>query len=88
MTLLLSVTSMGADMQIKQIDGNDNKYTPHGAITSPQSTSVAQQVTYPGAGGSAEWRALVERGGDFSAIGYTMITNRPVPGFAHRKVQP
>jgi len=38
--------------------------------------------------GSAEWRTLVERGGDFAAIRYTMVTNRPVPGFAHRKVQP
>ena len=38
--------------------------------------------------GSAEWRTLVERGGDFSAIGYTMTTNRPVPGFAQREVQP
>ena len=38
--------------------------------------------------GSAEWRTLVERGGDFAAIRYTMVTNGPVPGFAHRRVQP
>jgi hypothetical protein len=38
--------------------------------------------------GSAEWRTLVEHGGDFTAIGYTMITNQPVAGFTHRKVQP
>lgn len=38
--------------------------------------------------GSADWRKIVESGGDFSAIGYTMVTNRPVPSFAQRKVQP
>lgn len=38
--------------------------------------------------GSADWRKIVESRGDFSAIGYTMVTNRPVPGFAQRKVQP
>jgi hypothetical protein len=38
--------------------------------------------------GSPEWRTLVEHGGDFTAIGYTMTTNRPVAGFAHRKAQP
>jgi hypothetical protein len=38
--------------------------------------------------GSAEWRTLVEHEGDFSAIGYTMRTNQPVPGFKDRKKQP
>ncbi len=38
--------------------------------------------------GPSEWRTILEHGGDFSAIGYTMITNQPVPGFAHRKIQP
>jgi len=38
--------------------------------------------------GSAEWRTIVEHGGDFAAIGYTMLTNQPVTGFAYRKVQP
>jgi hypothetical protein len=37
--------------------------------------------------GSDEWRKVVESGGDFSAVGYTMVTDRPVPGFAQRKVQ-
>jgi hypothetical protein len=36
----------------------------------------------------AEWRTLVERGGDFSAIGYAMRTNQPVAGFRDRKIQP
>jgi hypothetical protein len=35
--------------------------------------------------GSAEWRRLVEKNGDFGAIGYAMITTRPVPGFKDRK---
>lgn len=38
--------------------------------------------------GSAEWATLVERRGDFSAIGYLMRTNQAVPGFKTRKVQP
>jgi hypothetical protein len=38
--------------------------------------------------GPTQWRRLVEHGGDFTAIGYTMVTNQPVAGFAHRKVQP
>lgn len=36
--------------------------------------------------GSAEWRTLVEQGGDFAAIGYTMATNQPVAGFKDRKI--
>jgi len=35
--------------------------------------------------GSADWRRIVESGGEFSAIGYTMITNKPVAGFKDRK---
>lgn len=38
--------------------------------------------------GSAEWRTIVEHGGDFSAIGYAMRTNQPVAGFKGRKIQP
>lgn len=37
--------------------------------------------------GAAEWRTLVEHRGDFSAIGYTMITNQPIAGFRGRKRQ-
>jgi hypothetical protein len=37
--------------------------------------------------GSADWRKIVESGGDFLAIGYTMITNQPAAGFRDRKVQ-
>ena len=36
--------------------------------------------------GSAEWKKIVEGEGDFRAIGYAMITNRPVPGFKNRKI--
>ena len=35
--------------------------------------------------GSAEWRRIVEKNGDFGVIGYAMVTNRPVPGFKDRK---
>jgi hypothetical protein len=38
--------------------------------------------------GSTEWRTLVERHGDFSAIGYIMRTNQAVAGFRDRVVQP
>ena len=38
--------------------------------------------------GPADWQKIVESGGDFAAIGYTMITNQPVAGFRVRKVQP
>ena len=34
--------------------------------------------------GSAEWQKIVEKGGDFNAIGYTMITDQPVPGVRGR----
>ena len=36
--------------------------------------------------GSSEWQKIVEAGGDFASVGYTMITNRPVPGFIGRKI--
>lgn len=36
--------------------------------------------------GSAEWKSIVERGGDFRAIGYAMITNQPEAGFKDRKI--
>ncbi len=35
--------------------------------------------------GSAAWRKIVESGGDFTAIHYTMQTNQPVVGFSSRK---
>jgi hypothetical protein len=35
--------------------------------------------------GSTEWRKIVQAGGDFSAVGYTMTKNQPVPGFKDRK---
>ena len=37
--------------------------------------------------GSPEWRRIVEGGGDFGVIGYSMITNRPVAGFKDRKIE-
>jgi hypothetical protein len=62
------------------------------AATITRGPSGIAQESYNPAGerhfGSAEWRTLVEHGGDFAAIGYTMVTNQPVVGFAHRKVQP
>ena len=36
--------------------------------------------------GSAEWNKIVESGGNFSAIGYTIISNQPVPGFKDRNI--
>lgn len=38
--------------------------------------------------GSAEWRTLVEHSGDFTAIGYVILTNQSVAGFRDRKIQP
>lgn len=37
--------------------------------------------------GSAEWRRIVESGGDFGVIGYSMISNRPVAGFNGRNIE-
>lgn len=31
--------------------------------------------------GASDWQRIVNAGGDFSAIGYTCVTNDPVPGF-------
>ena len=31
--------------------------------------------------GAAEWRKLIDSHGDFSVVGYTMITNMPLPHF-------
>jgi len=43
-------------------------------------------ISYDTAGalrfGPAEWRKLFTHGGDFSSIGYKMITDRPVPNFS------
>ena len=36
--------------------------------------------------GAAEWQKIVDAEGDFSSIGYIMITNQAVPGFADRLV--
>ena len=54
-------------------------------------SGIAQETLNPAGErhfGSAEWRTLVEQSGDFGAIGHTLITNQPVPGFRYRKVQP
>jgi hypothetical protein len=34
--------------------------------------------------GTAEWQAILDQGGDFGAIGYSMIKNKPAPGFRPR----
>jgi len=34
--------------------------------------------------GSLEWQKIVEASGDFGAVGYHMITNRPIPGAESR----
>ena len=31
--------------------------------------------------GAAEWRKLIDSHGDFSVVGYTMVTNTPLPHF-------
>ncbi len=31
--------------------------------------------------GAAEWQAILDQGGDFGAIGYFMIKDKPAPGF-------
>jgi hypothetical protein len=35
--------------------------------------------------GTAEWRKIVESGGNFQAIGYSMVTDQPAPGYRDRK---
>jgi hypothetical protein len=35
--------------------------------------------------GPAQWKRIVEADGNFAVIGYTMLTNQPVPGFKDRK---
>ncbi len=44
-----------------------------------------RSVSYTSSGerhfGSAEWRQIVAADGDFGAIGYRMVKDRPVPGF-------
>jgi len=37
--------------------------------------------------GSAEWKKIVESGGDFGVIGYPMITNRSVRDFKDRNIE-
>ena len=54
-------------------------------------SGIAQETFNPGGErhfSSAEWGSLVAHGGDFAVIGYAIVTNQPVLGFAHRKVQP
>lgn len=55
-----------------------------------EATNVVKRTTWydPKGGrtfGSGEWKKIVESGGDFAAIGYTMMTNRPVQCFRNRK---
>ncbi len=69
---------------------------PHFLISEVQSvstnTSGIAETTYNPDGerhfGSNEWHTLVERHGDFSAIGYALRTNQPVAGFKNRNARP
>jgi hypothetical protein len=38
--------------------------------------------------GPTGWRTLASQNGDFRAIGYVLVTNRPVPGFRDRRSHP
>lgn len=38
--------------------------------------------------GSAEWQKVLEHNGDFSAIGYIMVTNIPIAGYKDRNAKP
>ena len=78
--------------RLKVIGYGEPKFVIWEAASVTRGSSGIAETTLNPAGerhfGSAEWRTLVERTGDFAAIGYAMVTNRPVPGFAHREVQP
>jgi hypothetical protein len=74
----------------KVIDYGDPRFTLWEAASVKRNKSGIAETTLNPAGerrfGPTEWHKIVEAGGDFGAIGYTMLTNRPVPGFSDRKV--
>jgi hypothetical protein len=73
----------------KVIDYGEPRFTLWEAATVKQNKSGIAETTLNPTGerrfGSVEWRKIVETGGDFGAIGYTLITNKPVQGFSDRK---
>lgn len=50
-------------------------------IASPDGGGSAKFTTNQAQLGAAEWKKLVESHGDFSVVGYSMITNSPIPSF-------
>jgi hypothetical protein len=74
----------------KVIDYGEPRFTLWEAASVKRNKSGIAETTLNPAGerrfGPTEWQKIVEAGGDFGAIGYTMHTNRPVPGFSGRKM--
>jgi len=73
----------------KVIDYGEPRFTLWEAASVKRNKSGIAETTLNPAGersfGPAEWQKIVKAGGDFGAIGYTMLTNNPVPGFSGRK---
>jgi len=74
----------------KVIGYGEPRFTLWEAASVKRNKSGIAETTLNPAGerrfGSTEWPKIVEAGGDFSAIGYAMLTNRPVPDFSGRKI--
>jgi hypothetical protein len=74
----------------KVIGYGEPRFTLWEAASVKRNKSGIAETTLNPAGerrfGPEEWRKTVESGGDFRVIGYSMITNRPVPGFVGRKI--
>jgi hypothetical protein len=72
----------------KVIDYGEPRFTLLEAAVVKRNKSGIAETTLNPAGercfGPTEWQKIVEAGGDFSAIGYAMLTNSPVPGFSGR----
>ncbi len=74
----------------KVIDYGEPRFTLWEAASVKRNKSGIAETTLNPAGerrfGSADWRKIVEAGGDFGAIGYAMLTNQPVQGFRGREI--
>lgn len=74
----------------KVIGYGEPRFTLMEAASVKRNKSGIAETTLNPAGerrfGSSEWQKIVNAGGDFAAIGYTMLTNRPVPGFNGREI--
>jgi hypothetical protein len=74
----------------KVISYGEPRFTLWEAASVKRNRSGIAETTLNPAGerrfGSSEWQKIVEAGGDFAAIGYTMLTSSPVPGFSGREI--